>query len=760
MTPAAQQSILGRLRKACATAVAVHQTHLVDLVPANARVVGDLRDYYAGLDDALGWKAANQNDPEKIDALKTLFVTSKHVATSGDRDLVLPNKLAIQKFADVLVDAHTKRIGVVGERGSGKTIATNYVLSCNGNLFAANNMTWFRADVAKLHAINEELAKAQRRRVSLHEYMALHAFWVTWHYSKNDPALKRFDADVEATHHIVYDQKRAQITPFVTFVNRQSGNAKTKLIPVWLNAMKSASEAARFPRLDDQDLRRFIELCTRKQTERQAASLFELFFRFLKTPFGTMPPCRTVALLFDGVDNLRCDALQPRTQWIGGKSWRTWYLGYLDEMSTYLNGGMLALPYDKVVVVVRSETVLDARNRMGNGGMQFQGGNRIRFDVARPGVHRVALQKIAGIRQKPAVTGLLRFVNETDKKGDKIAEHLLRFEWAYVTLVAAFERELKGVTGEHARIEMVARHVFGGNLRSFSRNVVRSFRYVDEYVRSLHTTIGMFATAVGRKDFLMSHAGMLFEGSVLAGNSYVLPNSSKDVRGRWCPNLFEVSGFNTWDGLLLLRILQSFPQDGSMFESVTVRSVIESLSILGFPEDRVVQAIFVAQDFNLLRCDGHFGDSTDDHQLRFRKTAKGRFIELLPFTNVAALYLLATGSRYSALGDGAYVVSHAKGYSPRPGYVHYNSGSRAFWSAAALSTVLLIRHILSAHALEIARIESARIAPELRSQLLSAYGAAPNFEIVLGQLVIHVAQSTADEQAVLTRYLKDILRDG
>lgn len=641
-------------------------------------------DFFKDLQRVFGWVSANPSDSSKVELFEALFL----LCDGRPIDNASSSSVAkvVKEFTKFLQSGHQQFAQVLGRRGSGKTALTNYVLSVNHVVLQKAHTTWLRADIAKLHAINEERIRHSPDSVvmTVDEYMAVHGFSVILNYGGTDTVFQPAFA-----HEANWPDDSE--SPFEHYLNSVDSNLalKWRLIRRTEKSRKAQVSQGMLKKEQDQDLKWYILKVSEGVTPEEARSLFRASWDFISksysNEFGQRP---RLILVFDGVDNLRTDEHSPKLNWLAGRSARDWYFVYLRELAHYLEGGAHCLPFESCVFVIRDDTAEDLTALVNVAHQQEEIHEIRRFETACPNIETMFKRKVHFARNSANHCGI---------EGQAIAKHerLEQFEWFYAEFCGAHIDILRRSLPMRLRpfsVRDVVDIAFNGNIRSFSRNLIRTFAYLTRYAAS-HDDYKKLQSKEDRLVFLRNNKNLVFEGSVLAGNNFMRLNFDQRAKGRWCPNIFQFEGSTAsrWDGLVLIRVLQSCPLGDSDKPPAIRSSITRELGFLGYDEHCVQVAIYTAIEFGLLRL-GEMIRNLDQetHELALLKTAKGGFIERFVFLQPEVLYLIATGAKLA--GTGGEIPERES--NP---YIHRINPPR-FFSVSVIRTVaLLCRHIISAH---------------------------------------------------------------
>lgn len=646
--------------------------------------------FYQDLDLVFGWLSANPNDAEKVRRFEQLYLLPEENVIGTPWGRSLPRRDAVAALLDCLISGGWKAINVVGKRGSGKTAATNYILTVKHATLQQHHTTWLRADIAKLHAINEERLKSLATPVmdplTVNEYMILHAFMVVIFYGAKDSVFSpAFGLEKEFTGSL-----RSEFETLLQGIDAPLAE-KWKLIRTAEQDRARQVEAGTLSKDKDKDLKWFFGQLERKLTVDECHLIFKHFWdhvcdKYRKKNQGATP---RLVLVFDGVDNIRSDEHAPKREWLGGRSARAWYLIYLAQLRQYMTGGGKCLPSDKCMFVIRDDTEFDFIGYAERAHQQQPMTEPERFDVDAPDFDKLFRKKLAFARDSQSHCD----------SGDNLHknERLAIFEWfkdEYVHLHADELRRTRPNAYKTPTVSDVVAIPFNGNVRSFSRNLIRSFAYLYDYAAN-HSEFETASSPEARLAFLKAATRLIFEGSILGGNSYMRTNADSRGRGRWCPNFFEfeASTDNRWDGLVLYRVLQAAPALESNEPPLVLSTLLDMLAQLGYHKHVTRVAVYMALEYGLLTLGSPILNAqSDTHEFALHKTPKGKFLGALIFSGATNMYVVATGAVFSGIPD--YSEPHSRLVN---NYIHRQAVPRFFRVSVLRTGVHLLRHIKSAH---------------------------------------------------------------
>lgn len=687
------------------------------ILDPSKRVSSNLKGYTSNLLNAFGWFAASKS--EKI----TTSLLYENTCSSNvlPHNLYLPSEEGCVELKRLLIECNENAdIFLVGERGSGKTLAQNQFLNFHLETINLLGFTFFRADVGKLHDFNHMETKLDKHfnRMTIQEYMALHAFDVVLSHgavTTIDPGLLRFQNDYIAARNksMTTLQARIDFTEFSYYLKQQTDG--DNIAQAWREIVIAFAKKDDDKEEKNADLFSFLKNCRResKLTKDIILILFNYFMRFITTEqeisasiatnekTTTLKPCKII-LMIDGVDNLRTDDYKSNSNWVGGRTSGEWYQFYLDDVKSLLNKGGLASLAHKTLYALRPDTHEQLRDAI-NATLVHQTGETKEASilyVVPPCAEKMFERKRVAAKEHPGATKFTHKLNQDILKTDDYKLAVTELHKCFEDFIPKFFKahlsSLKQCETSASTYDDVLELVFNNNMRSLERNAIRTFGAVYEYMQS---TIASGSTnKIIRIDaFNNINENVIFEFSVTGGNPYFIPNSNEAANGRWCPNLFEfldITSSTRWDGLVLLRVLQALPEYSSEENSQSEQDIFKLLSSFDYSEQQIRYAIWNAGDFGLIRTRSTSLDFQNNTVPKFEKTKKGSYIQKLVFKNISVLYLMGTGMK--GLGIGASDCHNLINRRANQ-WLHFpDSKDRQFWVSVFKTGVHLLRHIKSA----------------------------------------------------------------
>jgi hypothetical protein len=684
--------------------------------------------FYSDISRTFGWKAANPSSVKRVEEYLALYTP--------------PENGVVAKLAEFIVRSGSESTGiVVGARGSGKTALCNYVLTAKFHELQSHDVTWLRCDIAKIHALNEDLIENKRvdasDRWTLNEYMVFHGIIVMIEYAEKDLVFKEtlsLEAGWQANLGSSPVEKR------LSDIHLDLGQA-WKLIRNIDFERRQQVQQGRLDKSKDQDLKWFFSQLYDKVDRAIADRLYRCLFQLVREDFekstGRLP---RIALIFDGVDNIRNDEIAPASMRLGGMSARVWYLSYLKELRQYLNYAGTALPADRYILVVRFDTEVDILPRERANQHRFNDGDR-RFEVAAPDVRRAFVKKreYLGSRNDLCLS---------PENYPPRSERLETFDWFFDEFIRVHASS--PIVGKRLRSSIaspndVLRVVFNNNLRSFYRNLIRSFAYFEAFCKNSDEFM-MRRAQEARRDFYRAHSYVILEASILAGNRYMRENFDPQSRGRWCPNFFEFfkSTDSRWNGLVIMRALQAIPSEVSDIPRPTLRQVLARLGKMGYHPEASQVAVYTCLEYGMISLFENTFDINDGvHAFTLVRTEKGDHIEDLIFSRLNYLYLVATGAHFSGLRVEEVSNIAASRYLHRT-----NTSPRFFHSSALRLVAMLLQHIQAAHARDMSFLDE--------SDADRSVFCAPDFHRIIDDVVFFEREVPENDLRQLQQVINDL----
>jgi hypothetical protein len=631
----------------------------------------------------------NPSDEQRIAAMKETYEETCIPDVTLESEMP-PTPAGFRRIYDHLTDDYCKTLIWLGRRGSGKTLALNYFLSENfRQLNYQENSTFFRCDVAKISLLNEGIPTSVPV-ISISEYVTAHAFYVALRWGRKDTLLNSFD----------YSSSTTGTDGFTKFLMLQPDKERfAKLIIIWAQLRDKYQETQRTGGGSGAIL--FIPETVR-EIARPHPGAFRDLFRFMMILIrenGKDKNRRSgrVINIIDGVDNL---LQRPTTENLR--------IDYLKQLLPYLPGGEDGAHFDKNVLVMRNDSFAELCY-LGTS-LRVAGPNDGKIVIKMAQVQPEAILR----RKRKAATNPDSALIRTWLSSAQINGHEKGMErFQYITEILLNQMQSAGSflhkPGEGKQWSAID-CLFNGNIRSFSRNIVRSYSYVERFGHLDNRKISLddLKEAARQSDHskVTSIWRVLLEGSITAGSSFLISNSIREVRGRWCPNFFDfqrIVGHERWGGLITLRLIQLIRNKEDFY---TISSAVDTISkVFGYPKDQVLESTINARDFGLLEYGSMLtvpsSEKLKRHTTRspaLKTTMKGEYVLSLAFSNVPAMYFMALAtpllsSEFSAFSKNDLV------HDVKP------LGRRNFPATAFTTSVIFMRHVVSAHQLDMVRAQ-------------------------------------------------------
>lgn len=627
--------------------------------------------FCAFAEHVMGWVPLNPNSVEKVRALVSVYhlpelmgyppaqitlqephpITQSYPSFESAYSDLLPSVNGFLSLYKAFTNTSSPLIYIGGKRGAGKTLALNFFLATAHRPLMQNGVLWFRTDIAKMWAYPEGF-------LSVAQYTILHSIYVALRYAGSDTSLAPIgSAGIGFQRHL--DQLQV------------AGESVAEARTAWDLCLSAFSTATRRAKADAtaKPVTDFLLQLQRDINRLGQSSFFDLYsemISYLRDSASSRGVSLKVAIILDGVDNIRIDAHHDR------------YMRFLGEMIE-LFAGFPTRVGDKFVLVARPQTLTDVallRTAMPNGHATPQ-----EFTVISAYLTDIVTLKQSAVSNPvayfhsmaTAVIGRAVPSDEATKQFNESVDFLLNKLLAFSNQRTTQADDLT-IDASAKPIDAV-QAVFDGNLRSLLRNAIRAHSH-----RLSLSEVGMNRT--------------LLEGSVLAACPAMPGNFDENVHGHWCPNLFENAAHlgGRWTGLSLVRLIQLL---SACPDGVTKDSALGFLHrTFGYPLAQLSTSFQVASEFALLRSVGHELSGFDHEHVRprqiqkFSTTEKGKYILDLVFKDYAVMYFMATGTpqyyeRASKSLDHKYLI-------------HSFREDRHFFRSAVISGTILWAHIFRA----------------------------------------------------------------
>ena len=692
------------------------------------RTPTDPERLYRGLLAVFSGKHANPSNPTRAEVSGLLYCRTPLRKISGEN----PEDIDSEQFLAIIAEnSNVNHFVLQGLRGAGKTAFMNHLLTVKFDTLTSIKYTFFRADIEKLHSlINSKRLSANRSRITVQQYFMLHAFMVALQHadSKTDLALQRFKPDKQLSPYV-----QDKLTPFENFLSTPNLSSDNHQLKLWKAVRRIYFELSRDERGSraGSDVAIFIERCMNfisdprseavtAQWDARSEVLGELYGKFVQY-IGSecpefdppLPPVRILSI-FESVDNLRFSEIQPQSAYIAGKPSRYWYFKYLNDLSDIALGGANAVPGAKFLYVIRDITCIDFMR------LTTVIGNLPElpvYEISAPRPRDLVKKKIHAAKTSPGNVGLYDALSESERREVIPGDHteainaLTEFE----IFADLYFEQLSGLVSRVESIPSINADqavdvVFSRNIRSFSRNIIRTFSAYSLYVRQRERR-SLRNTSLGSdewKETYKKHLNIIPEISLLSGQAYMFPSEFNSGYGRWMPSAFEfrdLQNHSIWGGICMPFMLEILPDISSHDVGPSGKLLIEAMGNLSMDTADARRILFVLFDYGLITFQTADGEDNlplhldeDTYLLRaLQKTHKGAFVRKLMFYSPEFFYLVATGGKYvnlpiSRIGEGQQDTVDRRRAA---GYLHNAVSPRHFSLAVLRLGALAIRHFQS-----------------------------------------------------------------
>ena len=465
---------------------------------------------------AFGWIPLNPSNEERVRALvSSYYIPGYEKFNPEESSLECPhpiskeygdhiesqeysNKLPIRQGMLTLFECITKSrnhlITISGRRGTGKTMVINFFLTTAHKKLSENGFLWFRTDIAKLWAMEND-------SLTVTQYTIIHSLYIALKYSK-------FDLNLNPMQPISDESELDKVLPgklFRNYLNEVSTNQA--IIDLWDDVVKNFKWVERVYK-DKKPVSSFLDKGKELILKHSCQALKELFaemIAFLKLKALEAGKTLEILIILDGVDNIRAGAHQDR------------YFSLLKEINLMLLDDPIIVG-DRYILVARPETFHDfdyIRTAMTVGRRDTS-----EFEIDSDFIADLVKKKRAAIENPTEYfrTTAQKIIGPEGigaKEIECLAESI-NYLLEHLERAGAHLQSLKGLPSKCSPVDLV----FDGNIRSMLRNCIRAHSHKKRLKK-------------------VTHKRTLLEGSVLAGCNSMTINLNDNVRGRWCPNLFE-----------------------------------------------------------------------------------------------------------------------------------------------------------------------------------------------------------------------------
>jgi hypothetical protein len=624
---------------------------------------------------------------------------------------------------------YQKNIILLGERGSGKTLIQNTIINVFLPKMIQNGLTYFRSDIVKLHNLNSELGEKGNieNRMDVATFTILHAFYIVLSHADStpDPILKLFKFN-KNVHRPNLDENDS----FSKYILSKDET----ILNFWLTIRESLevlniNSDNNYNGKNDENLLKFLRV-NRLINKDKLIILWEFFLNFSKETNKSDP--KQIIIIIDGVDNLLIDEIKFDIRPICGQYSRDWLFSYLRDISIILQNNFIVTNINKLVIALRPDTYKLLRGIINKTLVVDHKGNEnnvfddiLNIEIKPPLAYSMALKKLNISDNKKLDRKILLSTLNVTEKGtfNNESQDLNNFNFKHILLKNALTYFIKyhikninlclNITPvkennflSEENVKLVLNVAFNGHIRCFSRNLIRtSWRLMNHFETYISKNDDNFTNPKKIELFEnINDTQVIFDQSVLAGQSLFKQNIDEGSIGRWCPNLFDfepLTGINIattrWLGLVMLRVLELLPDKDNPKEQnnrqFSTLDLVEILEYMHYPQVAVSNAIHIASNFGLIKLeDIIFKRETKVWDRTWSKTRKGSFIQNLPFKQPTTMYLMATGTPMTRLP----LKSDSLKYMQEIHWLHKENFPRNFYPAVIRTGSLLYRHIRDA----------------------------------------------------------------
>lgn len=627
-------------------------------------------------DQVLGWMPANPSKEGLADAIKSVYVFSKRLPTDPVNLVNTPE--GHRKFSVGLVSSsHRHPVFLVAPKGTGKTFYLNYLINTEHDYLYENKKVWYRCDVSKLYKLNiNQTNKNSAQKtlpITLRDYFDLHIAYVTFKYRN----------DHNKVFQEIWNDKNAEVMNLL--IDKWSANkdfrdgisALDELPNLFMDFINQADRLAkRSEGLTQEKLAYLIE----NGGVLQSNLLSQTILAYLAEK-GFQP-----VLIIDGLDNI--DYFEYETEYHDLiKQVRT--LCFTDDKENFYKA--------RFVLSLRDETFAHL------GYVQYN------FSDPQEHVYRIKLNKPSDILHKKINVAIepqshyftnlkkvtiddiekLLAKNAEERNVDSLFQNnndsFMRFAENFLGQFADAINKVIPQKSQQIKDEIfIFDNFYNGNLRVFLRNYMNIYRYYKLW-QEKKTYIGE-----GR-------SYILTEGQLLNGSLYLDSKEHPFEFGKCIPNIFFFDAFRiteNWHGLCLLRILQLLRFKKQPSEQTIFKFIRENFR---YDIGQIKQAFYSALSYGLIKCE----ISENLRSKHYQITDKGLTLLDYSFYNIDIFYHLALDTPLSQYSIDRTMLT--KTHSNTSG-VYWESYSES----CVLTSITLIRHILTQHKKEMESLKKSR----------------------------------------------------
>jgi ABC-type dipeptide/oligopeptide/nickel transport system ATPase component len=393
-----------------------------------------------GLDYTFGFITVNPNKDNFRKSFNLLYVTESD--NVNNLNTSLPSKEGYEHFLNLIINQNDiKDIYLVGKRGAGKSFVQNKLINVSfKEKLIPNGITYFRADVAKLHKLNYKNCSQTSMgidRMTISQYMALHAFFVVLSSNTEtiDPALHKFHDDkiLLKQEYIRYSTSIDKLKS--AFCEALALEKNNELLVMWGIILDSFKKRNLNSEEEDEDLISYL-ISSFNQIKVQfnnydelMRDFFHVFINYLnqqQSIANKILPSFKVVLIVDGVDNLRTDDFLSATEYkkAGALGFEVWYGKYLQDIKNMRHANGYCQHVSKTIFALRDDTF----NALGHDPVESHRTTDQKplniIDVLAPDAIKAFEKKLAAIEIDPTHSLFNKHQSDHDKHKSSDARNI------------------------------------------------------------------------------------------------------------------------------------------------------------------------------------------------------------------------------------------------------------------------------------------------------------------------------------------------
>jgi len=603
-----------------------------------------ISDYYSCLHDGI---CANPSKEDVVTAFNSSYVLFKD--SEGERNNIINTELGMSEFYNRLtVDNIIKMIYIKGAKGTGKTSFLNYFLNNYTRKMERTDKTiWYRVDVTKIYDEWKSLNESEREnKISLLGYLSVQIPFVTLKYEKQSIAFSNILEKIN---------KNKAIYKAMEVTKKEGVNlSKDSIRDVLTDITGKISWQASY---------------------RMVKKAKELGYR--------------ICVFIDGIDNI--DFRRNKLD----------YEEILKQLIGIFHTSNRESIVDKYIISIRGETYAHLRKRK---PVFFRHKNSYECFTIEPVNLHTLLEKKACAAEEPK--GMLihsKNVNHTNnilkKEKEKEAEEgnekgvffekydtFQAFDKSFVDyskkytnrLITAFKNTLSKSPIQDQNDLLI--YLANNNIRDFTINFVNSYR---------------MWLLFERKSNNVPDDSRVLESLILNGRRYVDSMSSDNEQslGYLLPNIFWFNSNESngvWHGLCGYRILRYLNTPLKPEKDAIVSFLKREFK---YNNSIVKERLNSFLKFGLVT----FQSTSDNKNILYQITKKGKFLLLLTFSNIDVFYHFSLDTPLVA-GRVGIELDDFDEFDTKEIEYHHRTGDNlwdGYLSSSIRTSCTLLRHILS-----------------------------------------------------------------